>query len=161
MNWREGEGEAIYLMFKYYTFLAGLRKSARPLPASTWKGRPFLSATRTWTAAWAASKGAAAAVRIAAAATAVLRRRRWGPAASFWMQLIRRFLSPWRRDSSTGIGEQQLETGFWIRIHWFRIRIQHFRLNTDPDPGFWWTKIGKNLQLKKICYGIFLIKNCN
>ena len=26
--------------------------------------------------------------------------------------------------------------GFWIRIHLIRIRfrIQHFRLNTDPDP---------------------------
>jgi hypothetical protein len=35
-----------------------------------------------------------------------------------------------------------------IRI-WIRIRIQHFRLNSDPDPGFWWTKIWKNLQLKK------------
>jgi hypothetical protein len=30
-----------------------------------------------------------------------------------------------------------------------QIWIQHFRLNTDPDPGFWWTKNGKNLQLKK------------
>ncbi len=37
----------------------------------------------------------------------------------------------------------------------FRIRIQHFtRLNTnrdpvsDPDLGFWWPKIEKNLQLK-------------
>jgi hypothetical protein len=25
---------------------------------------------------------------------------------------------------------------FRIRIHLIRIRIQHFRLNTDPDPGF-------------------------
>ncbi len=35
-----------------------------------------------------------------------------------------------------------LKTGF---------RIQHFRLNTDPepDPGFWWPKVKKNLQLKK------------
>jgi hypothetical protein len=24
--------------------------------------------------------------------------------------------------------------GLWIRIHLIRIRIQHFRLNTDPDP---------------------------
>ncbi len=25
-------------------------------------------------------------------------------------------------------------------IHLIRIRIQNFRLNTDPDPGFWWPK---------------------
>jgi hypothetical protein len=30
-----------------------------------------------------------------------------------------------------------LQAGLRIRIHFFRIRIQiqHFRLNTDPDPG--------------------------
>jgi hypothetical protein len=38
---------------------------------------------------------------------------------------------------------------FRIRIHLIRIRIQHFRLNTDPEPWFWWTTIVKNLQLKK------------
>ncbi len=40
---------------------------------------------------------------------------------------------------------------FRIRINLVRIRIQHFRLITNPDPGFWWPKIGKNLnlQLKK------------
>jgi hypothetical protein len=27
------------------------------------------------------------------------------------------------------------QAGLWIRIHFIRIRIQHFRLNTDPDPG--------------------------
>jgi hypothetical protein len=29
-----------------------------------------------------------------------------------------------------------ISAGFRIRIHfiWVRIRIQHFRLNTDPDP---------------------------
>jgi hypothetical protein len=27
-----------------------------------------------------------------------------------------------------------LEAGFRIRIQLIRIRIQHFRLNTDPDP---------------------------
>jgi hypothetical protein len=37
---------------------------------------------------------------------------------------------------------------FRIRIHLIRIWIQHFRLNTDPDPGFCWPKMGKNLQLK-------------
>ncbi len=36
---------------------------------------------------------------------------------------------------------------FRIRIH--LIQIRHFRLNVDPDPGFWWPKIKKNLQLKK------------
>ncbi len=46
------------------------------------------------------------------------------------------------------------KTVFRILIHWAQIRIQHFRLNTnldpDPDPGFWWLNIEKNLQLKKI-----------
>jgi hypothetical protein len=45
---------------------------------------------------------------------------------------------------------------FRIRIHFIRIRIQHFRQNIDPDPypdliriqGFYDQKI-KNLQLKK------------
>jgi hypothetical protein len=33
-------------------------------------------------------------------------------------------------------GAVPLEAGLRIRIHFFiRIRIQHFRLNTDPDPG--------------------------
>jgi hypothetical protein len=27
-----------------------------------------------------------------------------------------------------------LEAGLRIRIHFIRIRIQHFRLNTNPDP---------------------------
>ncbi len=27
------------------------------------------------------------------------------------------------------------QAGLRIRIHFNRIRIQHFRLNTDPDPG--------------------------
>ncbi len=31
---------------------------------------------------------------------------------------------------------------FGFRIHWFRILTQHFRLNTDLDPGFWWPKCG-------------------
>ncbi len=47
-----------------------------------------------------------------------------------------------------------LQTGWRIRFHLIRIRIQHFRLNTDPDPiriqGFWWPKIGKNYSWKKI-----------
>ncbi len=28
-----------------------------------------------------------------------------------------------------------LHAGLRIRIHFIRIRIQHFRLNNDPDPG--------------------------
>jgi hypothetical protein len=28
------------------------------------------------------------------------------------------------------------KTVFRIRIYFIRVRIQHFRLNTDPDPGF-------------------------
>ncbi len=28
-----------------------------------------------------------------------------------------------------------LSSGLRIRIHFIRIRIQYFRLNTDPDPG--------------------------
>ncbi len=43
---------------------------------------------------------------------------------------------------------------FRIRIQWVRTRIQHFRLNTDPDPypdlRFFMAKIGKSVQLK-IC----------
>ncbi len=38
-----------------------------------------------------------------------------------------------------------------ISIHLIGSSI--FRLNTDPDPGFWWPKIGKKLQMKK--YQIF------
>jgi hypothetical protein len=34
---------------------------------------------------------------------------------------------------------------FRIPIHLIRIRIQQFRLNTDPDPGFCQQKIEKNL----------------
>jgi hypothetical protein len=31
--------------------------------------------------------------------------------------------------------ERAFGPGLRIRIHFIRIRIQHFRLNTDPDPG--------------------------
>ncbi len=58
------------------------------------------------------------------------------------------------------IGWPRFRTGlpkiprFRIRIHLIRIRIriQHFRLNTDPDPGFLWSKIGKNLQLNNFFF---------
>ncbi len=46
-------------------------------------------------------------------------------------------------------------TGFRIRIHLIRIRIQHFRLNTDPDPiriqGF------DDQKFKKIYMKIFFL----
>ncbi len=38
-------------------------------------------------------------------------------------------VSPVRGQDEAGQG------GLRIRIHFIRIRIQHFRLNTDPDPG--------------------------
>jgi hypothetical protein len=47
-------------------------------------------------------------------------------------------------------------TGLRIRIH--LIRIQHFRLNPDPDPGFFMTK-NKKKQMKKIEF--LWIKNYN
>ncbi len=40
--------------------------------------------------------------------------------------------------------------GFRISIHLIRIRIQHFRLKTDSDPGLWWPKLVKNYSWKKI-----------
>jgi hypothetical protein len=48
-------------------------------------------------------------------------------------------------------------SGLRIRIHFIRIRIQHFRLNTNPDldldpiriQGFNDQKLEKKLQLKK------------
>ncbi len=59
---------------------------------------------------------------------------------------------------------------FWIRIYWLRIRISihclriririyHFGLNTDPNPGFDDQKLKKFAAEKKL--DIFLIKNCN
>jgi hypothetical protein len=55
-----------------------------------------------------------------------------------------------------------LKSWLRIRINFIRIRIQHFRLNTDPDPdpirGFNDQKL-KKIQLKKIIF--FLIKNYN
>ncbi len=38
----------------------------------------------------------------------------------------------------------------------FWIRIQYFRMNSDPDPGFWWPKIEKINSVKNL---YFLIKN--
>jgi hypothetical protein len=49
--------------------------------------------------------------------------------------------------------------GLRIRIHFIRFRIQHFRMNTNPDPiriqGF----NDQKLEEKKLNF--FLIKNCN
>ncbi len=41
--------------------------------------------------------------------------------------------------------------GLRIRIHFIRvrIRIQHFRLNTDPDTGVLMTKIWKKITAQK------------
>jgi hypothetical protein len=44
-----------------------------------------------------------------------------------------------------------LQAGLRIRIH--SIRIQHFKLDTDPDPGFDDQKCKKNLLLKKKVFG--------
>jgi hypothetical protein len=39
--------------------------------------------------------------------------------------------------SSAGLASscRHLASGLRIRSHFIRIRIQHFRLNTNPDPG--------------------------
>ncbi len=47
---------------------------------------------------------------------------------------------------------------FRIWIHWFRIRIQHFRLNTNPDPGFWWPIIEKKIYGQKFLSYFFWSK---
>jgi hypothetical protein len=39
-----------------------------------------------------------------------------------------------------------------VPIHLIRIRIRHVRLNTDPDPGFWWPKIAKKFSWKITIY---------
>ncbi len=52
-----------------------------------------------------------------------------------------------------------VSTGFRIRINLFRILIQHFRLNIDPDPRFWWPTLKNIYSWKKIWF--FWIKNCN
>ncbi len=48
------------------------------------------------------------------------------------------------------LSDDDYQAGLRIRIYLIPIRIQHIRMNTDldPDPGFWWPKIKKNLQLK-------------
>ncbi len=45
-----------------------------------------------------------------------------------------------------------LGSGFRIRIHLIRIRIQHFRLNTDPDPGFLWPKNWKKFTAENFYF---------
>jgi hypothetical protein len=45
-----------------------------------------------------------------------------------------------------------------MRINWIRIRIQHSRLNTDPDRRFWWPKIYKNLPVKNFYFIFFWSK---
>ncbi len=48
---------------------------------------------------------------------------------------------------------------FRIRIHRFRILIKLIRLNTNPDPGFWWPKIEIISNGKKIIISVII--NCN
>jgi hypothetical protein len=38
-------------------------------------------------------------------------------------------------DHMLALSEEMVKTGLRIRIHFTRIRIQHFRLNTNTDPG--------------------------
>jgi hypothetical protein len=65
-------------------------------------------------------------------------------------------------DGSADLGSgMNIPAGLRIRIHF--IRIQHFRMNTDPDPirvqGFMtknWKKITSEKKLN-----FFFIKNCN
>ncbi len=52
-----------------------------------------------------------------------------------------------------------LLTVFRIRINLIQIRIQHFRLNTDQDPGSNKQKLKKNYSTKKLNF--ILIKNYN
>ncbi len=47
----------------------------------------------------------------------------------------------------------QLQSLFRIRIHWVRIRIQHFRLNIDLDPyPEFMTKNWKKITAENIWY---------
>ncbi len=56
--------------------------------------------------------------------------------------------SPWSK-INTWYGRYHNQGFASVGIHLIQIRIQHFRLNTDsdpgsgsnPDPGFWWSKI--------------------
>ena len=65
-----------------------------------------------------------------------------------WVDIASWFLHVEEKKPCIRIITIVLNASFRIRIHWFR--IQHLRLHTDPDPdsGFWWLKIGKNLQRK-------------
>jgi hypothetical protein len=51
--------------------------------------------------------------------------------------------------TASSLSLQYLEAGFRIRIHLIRIRIQHFRLNTNPDPGFLSPKVDKQFTAEK------------
>jgi hypothetical protein len=54
-----------------------------------------------------------------------------------------------------------IKAGWRIRIHLIRIQIQHFRLNTDPDPGALMTKNRKQFIAEKFVLNFFVIKNYN
>ncbi len=73
---------------------------------------------------------------------------------------IKNFNSGFRQAEIAHVYKAAIVAGLRIHIHFIRIRIQHFRLNTDPDPdlqGFNDQKLKKKLQLKKNL--IFWIKN--
>jgi hypothetical protein len=54
------------------------------------------------------------------------------------------------------------KSGLRIRIYFILIRIQHFRLNTDPDPDPIWIQGFNDEKVKKITAENFLyIKNYN
>ncbi len=81
---------------------------------------------------------------------------------SFLSHTEMRFLPP-----LTEVIEKQAQPVFCIRIHWFRIQIQHSSLNTDPDPdririkGFDDQKLEKIYVQPKIVIYILLIKKYN
>ncbi len=79
----------------------------------------------------------------------------WGASPNCFFLILRvcipsMFLSVMKLRTKT----RHLQPVFRIRIHLIRIRdrIKHFRLNTDPDPGFWWSKIKKFLSWTKLAF---------
>jgi hypothetical protein len=66
-------------------------------------------------------------------------------ASSSFSSLRRRSSSWWAAGSHSPV--------FQIRIHFIRIRIRHFKLHTDPNPGVW-----MNQKLKKFTAEFFFYK---
>jgi hypothetical protein len=75
-----------------------------------------------------------------------------------------RTLSPRSPPSWRKSGQAQWEAVYRIRIHWVRVRIQHFRLNTHPDPDPVQIQGFDDQKLKKFTAGknlkFSLIKTC-